>query len=408
MNPETRIYIGFDLTSLGGDFFTLDDEIKGLLDNATYTLGGTVMVDVTNYAVSVSINRGKSRELDRFNAGSANITFNNDDRTFDPFYVSSPYYGQILPRKQVLIESNGINQFTGFIDDWNLDYELGGKSYASISCFDGFAQLAATELSSFSIASQKSGPRIASVLNRSEVGWPKTLRSIEFGQQTLQSDTIPENTNVLQYLQLIEASEPGTLFIDKSGKVTFKDRINIPPTGDIIFADDDRLNSVSYTNIEVVYGSENLYNRAVITREGGTAQTANDTDSQAIYGVQSFSQDGLLMNTDANALILAEYIVGKYSQPELRFSKLKFTLHDKSGTDQSNILNLEINDMVQIVFSPNGVGDPIDRFEIITGISHNIGIATHEIEFSFGALQGLPFVLNSNLYGVLDQNTISF
>ena len=147
-NPETKVYIAFDLTASGGSFFALNDPVRGVLDSE-YVLGGDVLVDVTNYVASVSIDRGKSRELDRFTAGQASVTLHNDDRTFDPFYSGSPFATQILPRKQVVIETNGIRQFTGYIDDWDLRYELGGKSFASISCIDGFLQLSATQIDSF-------------------------------------------------------------------------------------------------------------------------------------------------------------------------------------------------------------------------------------------------------------------
>jgi hypothetical protein len=103
-NPTTKVFIAFDLTASGGSFFALDDPVRGVL-NSSYVLGGDVLVDVTNYVASASISRGKSRELDRFTAGNASVTLHNDDRTFDPFYEDSPYRSQILPRKQVVIET---------------------------------------------------------------------------------------------------------------------------------------------------------------------------------------------------------------------------------------------------------------------------------------------------------------
>jgi hypothetical protein len=230
-NPNTRVFIAFDLTASGGSFFALNDPVRGVLDSQ-FVLGGDVLVDVTNYVASVSINRGKSRELDRFTAGQASVTLHNDDRTFDPFYPDSPYFSQILPRKQVVIETNGIRQFTGYIDDWDLSYELGGKSYASISCIDGFLQLSATQIETFTNVTQLSGERIETILNRPEVAWPAGERDIDAGQETLQADVVPENTNALQYLQLVESTEPGSLFMSKSGALTFRDRITVPPLVD--------------------------------------------------------------------------------------------------------------------------------------------------------------------------------
>ncbi len=61
--PATTVEIGFDLSALGGPFFILDDPVQGVLDNTEYTLGGTLFYDVTEYVRSVSVRRGKSRQL---------------------------------------------------------------------------------------------------------------------------------------------------------------------------------------------------------------------------------------------------------------------------------------------------------------------------------------------------------
>jgi len=400
-NPETKVFIAFDLTASGGSFFALNDPVRGVLDSQ-YVLGGDVLVDVTNYVADASISRGKSRELDRFTAGNASVTFHNDDRTFDPFYPDSPYFSQILPRKQVVIETNGIRQFTGYIDDWDLSYELGGKSYASISCIDGFLQLSATQIDSFTNVSQLSGQRIEAILNRPEVAWPAGERDIDAGQETLQADTVAENSNALQYMQLVESTEPGSLFMSKSGAVTFRDRITIPPLVDtLIFADDERPESVGYNNISVIYGSENLYNRVVVTRAGGSPQVADNFASQDIYGVQALSLDGLLLTSDADSLVLADYLLGRYDQPELRFSSLQVTLHDKNTADQAELLAVEIQDVIKIVFTPNGIPPAIERYGLVTGIKHSIGIDTHTVTFDFGSVQDFPLILDDPIYGRL-------
>lgn len=401
-NPQTKVYIGFDLTASGGNFFALDDTTRGVLDS-TYVLGGDVLVDVSEYVVGITVDRGKSRELDRFTAGQATVKFNNDTRVFDPFYSGSPYYTQILPRKQVVIESNGVRQFSGYIDDWDLEYELGVKSFATIKCIDGFLQLSATELAEFTNTSQTSGQRIVEILNRPEVAWPVGERDIDTGQQTLQADTVAESTNVLNYLQLIESSEPGSLFIAKDGSLTFRDRITTPPlVNTIVFADNlTEAESVVYNEIQVVYGSELLHNRVVVTREGGTPQISDSLTSQSIYGVQSLSLDGLLIDTDDNSLKLANYLLGKYDQPELRFSAVGFSLEEKSGTDQGELLALEINDVVKIKFTPNNVGDPIEEYGVITGIQHSIGINFHQITFEFGTVSDFPLILDHPTFGRL-------
>jgi len=401
VNAETKVFVEFNLELVDATFFTLDDETFGLLDGE-YGLGGPALVDVTEFVASVSIGRGKSQELDRFTAGQASVTFHNDNRFFDPFYAESPYFQQFQPRRRVQIRSNDIIQYTGFIDDIDLRYDLGNKSFAIISCSDAFIQLSSADLDTFTNDVEFSGERITTVLNRPEVNWPLDARDIDTGVQILQADTVEDGTNSLQYLQLVEQSEPGALFISKSGDVTFKDRVNIPPLLETIsFSDQESAVGVPYNKMEVIYGSENLYNRITITRAGGTAQVAESLESQGIYGIQALTLDGLLVNSDEDALTLASYYVDLYQQPELRFASVGITVHDKEKETQDLILGLEINDAVQVIFTPNGIGEPIAEYALITGINHNISIDQHFINFEFGQITNFPIILDDEEYGRL-------
>ena len=57
---------------------------------------------------------------------------------------------------------------------------------------------------------------------------------------TLQADIVDEGTNVLEYLQIVEKSEPGSVFIGKDGYFNFQQRTqDISSTAVKTFADDD-------------------------------------------------------------------------------------------------------------------------------------------------------------------------
>ena len=406
--PQTKVYIGFDLSASGGNLFTLDDTTKGVLDSI-YVLGGDVLTDVTNYVASVSVNRGKSRELERYTAGNASVTLHNDSRIFDPFNTAGIYYGQILPRKPIVIETDGDRVFTGFIDDWDLTYDISGKSFASVSAIDGFMRLSAAELDSFVTTSQLSSDRVTAILNRPEVAWPIANRSIETGLTTLQADTVAENTNALQYLQLVDTTENGQLFMSRSGAVTFKNRAFNPSfISTVVFADDATANAIRYSNIEVIYGSENLYNRVAVTRNGGTTQVADSTTSQDAYGVASYSIDGVLLTSDTEAFNLASYLLGLYDQPELRINQVTVNLHDKTSEQVDQICHLEIADVVQIIFTPNQIGSPINQYAMVTGISHDIGIDNHRVSIQLASVSVTNFVLDSAQFGILDTNILAY
>lgn len=105
--PATVVEIGFDVSGLGGPFFLLDDPVAGVLDNTEYLLGGELFYDVTDFVRAVSVKRGKSRQLDKYTAGIANIEFNNNTRVFDPENASSPYFGQIIPKRTIKVSTGG-------------------------------------------------------------------------------------------------------------------------------------------------------------------------------------------------------------------------------------------------------------------------------------------------------------
>lgn len=405
--PVTKVFIAFNLTASGGNLFTLNDTTKGAL-NSAFVLGGDILRDVTQYVSSVSITRGKSRELDRFTAGTASVVLHNESRIFDPFNSAGTFFGQILPRKQIVIETNGVRTFTGYVDDWDFTYDISGKSFAIVSAIDGFSILSAAELSSFTTTSQLSSTRVSTILNRPEVAWPIALRDIETGLSTLQSDVIPQNTNVLQYLQLIETTENGRLFMSRDGKVVFDSRANRPPTTLVIFADDATALAIPFQNITVMYGSENLFNRVTVTRLGGTAQTANSTPSQSAYGISSFTVDGVLFTSDSESLNFANYLAGIYDEPELRFDSITVNIANLTDLQSANLINLEMGDVIQVKFKPNQTGTQIVQYALVQGISHTIGIADHEIILNLSSIAYFPFILNDPIYGVLNSGVLIY
>jgi hypothetical protein len=405
--PATTVEVGFDLSALGGPFFILDDPVQGVLDNTEYTLGGTLFYDISEYVRSVSVTRGKSRQLDRFTAGGANIELNNNDRAFDPLNTASPFFGQIIPKRTIRIETGGSAVFYGVVDDWNLNYDISGLSTAGAECVDGFTLLAQRALTASTEISQKTGARINAILDRSEVNWPSSLRDIDTGATTVQADVIEDGTNALEYLQLVTSTEPGSIFMGADGFIVFKDRSVAPvSTGLVVFADDG--SGVEFSEVQVVYGSELLYNYIQVERNNGGTAIAFDTDSINSYGQQALIQSGLLMNSDSDALELANYLLGQYSEPEYRFETLTVQLEAISPTDQANVLGLEIGDTAQIKFTPNNVGSQIDKYATIIKIDHEILPMSHRITFGFQTLDFASLILDDVEFGLLDTGRLGF
>ena len=410
--PTTTVTISFDTSEETS--FILDDSQQGLLDNTDYVLAGPVPTDVTQFVRRAATRRGKSRILDnKFQAGIATIELDNRGRDFDPTYTAGPFYTEILPRREVVIRTAGSAVYTGEITGWDFSYVQGGDAIANIDVADAFSLLANQTLStSYTPIVEGAGARINAVLSRPEVAWTGG-RIIEAGLSTLQADTIDANQNVLSYLQLIEQGEPGALFVTKSGDIEFQGRNKTPTQFTTFsFSDDEAIDAIQYTAIETDFTDELIYNRISVTRENGTEQVVDDAASQTTYGVSTLTVGNILLSTDAQALKLAELLLGLFKDPLLRFKTVRVALHALSISKQNQVLELELNDVVEVKFLPgrnfNAVGPEIAKFAFIEGISHDIGPDRHFVTFQLASTEVALFVISDTIFGIINQNLIGY
>ena len=113
-------------------------------DDGPYVASPT-WTDVSSYVRAASTRRGRNDDLATF-TGTASLTLSNRDRRFDPFYTSGPYYGKLLPRRQIrvraIVGSSTYPVFRGYIAGWPVTYTDAGKdSTVTIECFDALSLL---------------------------------------------------------------------------------------------------------------------------------------------------------------------------------------------------------------------------------------------------------------------------
>ena len=406
--PVEKVELGFDANG-PGNFFTLDDAVKGVLDNTSYVLsGGNNFYDVSAYVMGITVNRGKSRDLDRYNAGQVSVTFDNRNRYFDPTYAASPFYGQIVPRRDVRIWANGTIVFYGTTDDWNLDYSPSGESTATLSAYDGFAFLAQQTLTAQTYTSQLSGARVTAVLDDASVTWPSAQRSIDTGDETLQGDAVTAADNALQYLQQIETSEPGELFIAKNGDLRFIARNSVTPSSGVPVLSDNA-SGIRYSQVRVVYGSELLYTQTELSRKGSsTIVQVNDTSAQQTYGIRTLSEPDLLLNSDTRLADFGNYLLGQYNSPEYRFDAVDVLFSQLTTAEQNTLLGLELGSVCRVDFTPNGISPAISKYAKVISIQHQASLTEHKMTLGLGTLTANTFVLDDVAFGILDTGILAF
>ena len=408
--PTMQVLVGFQSTTGFGTPFQLNDAFYGVLDTAGRgTLGGTTFVDLTSLVENVSITRGRSRQLDQFNAGTAVIAFDNASQILNPSNTASPYYPFVLPRCPVQILANGIPIYTGLITDWNLDYDISNQDMMYASCSDQFTVLANQSLNAVTPSAQATGARINAVLDLAEINY-QGARSIDAGSSTLGAFAISQDTNCLNYLQLVNTSEQGYLFMSASGTLTFKGRSSVlnPVAGATFNTDGTGLRYQSLIN---QFGDELLYNYIVTQSPAGAKQETSDSASIALYQAQQYALMDLLNSTTTEVAGLGNYLLGKYKNPVLRFTGLSTEMSALSATDQNIVLNLDMTSICTVVKN-FVVGTPATETQtlIVSGISHNITPGSHIVSFVYESTDGNQyFTLGDSIFGTLSTtNLLSF
>ena len=411
--PAVKLELGLDLGQRDPFAFVLDNATRGVLDGTDFTLGGERLFDITDRLVTCSVNRGKNNALDRIDAGVASITVDNSDRRFDPLYVDGPYFGQLIPRRSVIISSNELPVFRGFIDDFDIQYEPGKQSVVRIDSSDAFSVLANSGLEEFTPDSQLSGARINAVLDRPEVDWPAEARDIDAGNSTMLDADVAEGTGTLEYLQLVANSEFGTLFLAKDGKITYRERNAVPNTPDLVFSDEivaGIYTGIQFADVNIVYGSENLYNRITLENADIIPEQAfaEDADSQALYGPRVLNNSGVLIQDPAQLQFLADFLLARYKEPQYRFETVTVVLDTLTEANQDKVLDLEIGDIVLVRFEPSDIPPAIEQYCRIIGVNHDWNPASKNISFSLERLDFAIFILDDAVLGQLDNDRLAY
>ena len=411
--PSVSVELGFDLGQRDPFAFVLDSAERGVLDGEEYTLGGERYFDITDRLVTAQVRRGKTQALDRIDAGVLAVTVDNSDRVFDPLYEAGPYFGQLIPRRSVRVSSNDLPVFVGFVDDFDIQYEPGVQSVVRIDASDALSVLTNAGLEEFTPDSELSGARINTVLDRPEIDWPAELRDIDPGNSTMLDTDVAEGTSALTYMQLVSNSEFGTLFLSKDGKITFRERNSVPNTPDLVFSDEVEAGAytgIQFADVNIVYGSENLYNRIALENADIFPEEAfaEDAVSQAVYGPRTLSQSGLLIQEPEELQFLADFFLARYKEPQYRFETVTVVLDTISTVNQDKVLDLEIGDIVLVRFEPSDIPPAIEQYCRIIGINHDWNPASKNISFALERLDFAVFILDDLVLGVLDDDRLAY
>jgi hypothetical protein len=387
----------------------------GLLDTNTLRDATAVIVDVSNQVNRIETNRGRTALSDSFQTGTLTLRIVDQNGDFNPQNVTGPYYELLTPMKKVQISAtySGVSYpiFQGFITSYVTTYpDESGEDLAitTIQAVDAFrlAQLAQISTVTGATAGDLSGTRVNQILD--QIGWPSGMRDVDAGLTTMQADP-GTNRTALQALSTVASSEYGSLYVDATGSFVFQDRsvtagsIGGTPT---VFADDGT--GIVYFDASWILNDVLIFNKATITRTGGTAQVALNQASIDKYFLHSYFLDNLLMQTDAVALDYAQAYVASRAETSIRVDSIVLDLYTNNyNTGIIAALDLDFFDPIKVITTQPG-GSLLEKTLQIFGVKMNI--SPNSWKTTFTTLEPIldALVLNDTIYGTLDYNVLSY
>ena len=387
---------------------------QGILDTNVLADSAAVIVDVSNQVNRIETKRGRNALIDEFQTGTLALRIIDQNGDFNPENPASPYYTFLTPMKKVQITATyGATTypiFSGFITSYVTTYprEAEDVTYTTITAVDAFrlAQNAQISTVTGTSAGQLSGARINNILD--QISWPATMRDVDAGLTTLQADP-GTNRTALAALTTVTQSEYGAFYVDASGSFVFQDRavtagsIAGTPT---VFADDGT--GIDYADVAWILNDVLVFNKATITRVGGTAQVATNQASIDKYFLHSYFLDGLLMQTDAVALDYAQAYVASRAETSIRCDAIVLDLYTPNyNSGIIAALDLDFFNPITVKTTQPG-GSVLEKTLQIFGV--RMMITPNSWKTTFTTLEPVidAFILNNSIYGTLGYNVLSY
>jgi len=372
-------------------------------------------VDISPYVFGWSTQRGRSRELDSFTAGTFSLSLQNYDGRFLPedFNGTTSPYGTdvVAPGSEIEFEiDTGLGTrvaMLAYVEDTQFGYDNQRVVTARISGADSLGRLARHSLQQPLTEVQPPEPQAYMIFLLDFSGWslgdysPPAAGTFSNDEILFLRDT-GDNTLSLAH-QLVTSEGFARLFCSKdSNDIKFQGRYaTVGVSSSLTFG----TGGVDFVSADFSYSAELLFNQVITKSPDTDAQTAGDSTSQTAYGLRSLARTDLLHTTQASVRAYGEAHLEVYKDPQARLNSLTVNLHGLSAFERYNVCTLEIGQVVTVVFTPRGA-DEVDLDLVIEGISHSVAPGVHEVSFQLSPSPGLEtFRLDSDR---LDVDKIGF
>jgi len=213
--------------------------------------------------------------------------------------------------------------------------------------------------------------------------------------------------NVLDYLRLVNAAERGRLFIDREGVLVFENRIGSTLSTAVADFHDDGTN-YPYRNVDISFGADKVVNLVYVSTLNNKSGTASDATSQSEYFIQSLAVTGSILDTDAAAQALADYLLNP--EPEATFTAVEVAFSQLSDAQRDVVATIDIGDTISIEkqFINGASTTQLAQELAVEGVEHYIDYVGGHVARFYTSPTTIVFelILDDAVYGVLDADNV--
>jgi len=173
----------------------------------------------------------------------------------------------------------------------------------------------------------------------------------------------------------------------------------------VVFNDDGT--GIGYFYVKWVFDDTQIYNKATITRTGGSVQTVSDSASIAQYFTHSYNQSGLLMQTDAEALNYGQAFIASRKDTAVRVDSLTLDLQ-QDNYDAGTIAALDLDFFDPVTITTSQPNSTLTKTVQIFGVAMQIKPDSWKVNFTTAEPILDSFIVGSNLYGILGTSVLSY
>ena len=414
MSLPATISVSFDF-SQGATFgfpFTIGDSINGVIGVSQFaaTEVPDPVVDLSSTTRSIKIQRGRNIMRDTYETGTCTVRVIDETGAFNPQNPLSPYAGYLTPLRKIRVAATTATTqhflFSGYVDSYKYSFPTGQElGYVDITSSDAFRLFAMANIASVSgaTAGQTTGTRITKILD--QVSFPTSMRIIDTGSTTVQVDPGTARTS-LQALKAAEFAEQGAAFVRTDGTFEFKDRNDVVGSLAATPIEFNQTTGIPYSNLRYAFDDKLIINQASMTRIGGSAQIATNTESSAKYFPHGTTLTEMIPETDAQVLEIAKIYVATRASTDIRIDSMEVDLLD-TDVPTDTMIGLDYFDNVKITNVQEN-GSTIVKTLQVQGLAWDI--TPNSMKCTVTTLEPIVegFIIGSSTYGIIGQSIMGY